>query len=58
MVDQHQVDGLDVTAQSSTWQWVGTMLQNGTPVDQSFRYFTAIIGQKTMSLTAQGVMVQ
>ncbi len=58
MVDQHQVDGLDVTAQSSTWQWVGTMLQNGTPADQSFRYFTAIIGQKTMSLTAQGVMVQ
>lgn len=57
-VDQHQVDGLDVTAQSSTWQWVATTLQNATPADQSFRYFTAIIGQKTMSLTAQGVMVQ
>ena len=57
-VDQHQVDGLDVTAQSSTWQWVATTLQNATPADQSFRYFTAIIGQKTMTLSAQGVMVQ
>jgi hypothetical protein len=57
-IDQHQVDGLDVTAQSSTYQWVSTMAQDATPADQSFRYFTAIIGQKTMSLTAQGVMVQ
>jgi len=57
-VNQHEVDGLDVTAQSSTYQWVSTMAQDATPADQSFRYFTAIIGQKTLSLTAQGTMVQ
>lgn len=51
-VDQHQVDGLDVTAQSSTWQWQATTTNLG------FRWFTVIVGQKTMSLTAQGVMVQ
>jgi hypothetical protein len=51
-VDQHQVDGLDVTAQSSTWQLQSTVTSN------AYRWCTAIIGQKTMSLTAQGVMVQ
>ena len=51
-VDQHQVDGLDVTAQSSTWQWQS----NVTPL--GYRWFTVVVGQKTMSLTAQGVMVQ
>lgn len=52
MLDQHQVDGLDVTAQSSTWQWQSTV------TSAAYRWCTAIIGQKTMSLTAQGVMVQ
>ena len=52
MVDQHQVDGLDVTAQSSTWQWQSTV------TSAAYRWCTAIIGQKTMSLTAQGVLVQ
>lgn len=51
-VDQHQVDGLDVTAQSSTWQLQSTV------TSAAYRWCTAIIGQKTMSLTAQGVMVQ
>lgn len=51
-VDQHQVDGLDVTAQSSTWQIQASV------TDASYRWFTVIVGQKTMSLTAQGVMVQ
>ena len=51
-VDQHQVDGLDVTAQSSTWQWQATTTSLG------YRWFTVIVGQKTMSLTAQGIMVQ
>lgn len=53
-VDQHQVDGLDVTAQSSTWQWVADV----TGVASGYRVFTVIVGQKSMSLTAQGVMVQ
>jgi hypothetical protein len=52
MVDQHQVDGLDVTAQSSTWQWQSVV------TSAAYRWCTAIIGQKTMSLTAQGVLVQ
>jgi len=51
-VDQHQVDGLDVTTQSSTWQLQSTV------TSAAYRWCTAIIGQKTMSLTAQGVMVQ
>jgi hypothetical protein len=53
-IDQHQVDGLDVTAQSSTWQWVADV----TGVATGYRVFTVIVGQKSMSLTAQGVMVQ
>jgi hypothetical protein len=52
MVDQHQVDGLDLTAQSSTWQIQAEV------TSAAYRWFTAVIGQKTMSLTAQGVMVQ
>jgi hypothetical protein len=52
-VDQHQVDGLDVTAQSSTYQVQATLT-----IDAGYRWFTVIVGQKAMSLTAQGVMVQ
>jgi len=51
-VNQHEVDGLDVTAQSSTYQVQATV------TDAAYRWFTVIVGQKTMSLTAQGVMVQ
>ena len=51
-VDQHQVDGLDVTAQSSTWQLQATV------TSAAYRWFSVVVGQKTMSLTAQGVMVQ
>jgi hypothetical protein len=53
-IDQHEIDGLDVTAQSSTWQWVADV----TGVATGYRVFTVIVGQKTMSLTAQGVTVQ
>lgn len=53
-VDQHQVDGLDVTAQSSTWQWVADV----TAAANGYRVFTVIVGQKTLQLTAQGTMVQ
>jgi hypothetical protein len=52
MIDQHQVDGLDVTAQSSTWQLQSTV------TSAAYRWSTAIIGQKTMTLSAQGVLVQ
>lgn len=51
-VYQHDIDGLDVTAQSSTWQWQSVV------TSAAYRWCTAIIGQKTMSLTAQGIMVQ
>jgi hypothetical protein len=53
-IDQHQVDGLDVTSQSSTWQWVADI----TGVATGYRVFTVIVGQKTLQLTAQGAMVQ
>jgi len=52
MINQHEVDGLDLTAQSSTWQIQAEV------TSAAYRWFTAVIGQKTMSLTAQGVMVQ
>lgn len=51
-VDQHQVDGLDVTAQSSTWQVQASV------TSAAYRWFSVVVGQKTMSLTAQGVLVQ
>lgn len=51
-VDQHQVDGLDVTAQSSTWQVQASV------TSAAYRWFSVVVGQKTMSLTAQGVIVQ
>lgn len=51
-INIHEVDGLDVTAQSSTWQIQAEV------TSAAYRWFTAVIGQKTMSLTAQGVMVQ
>lgn len=53
-VNQHEVDGLDVTAQSSTWQWQADV----TGVATGYRVFTVIVGQKTLSLTAQGTIVQ
>jgi len=51
-INIHEVDGLDVTAQSSTWQIQAEV------TSAAYRWFTAVIGQKTMSLSAQGVMVQ
>lgn len=51
-VNQHEVDGLDVTAQSSTYQVQATV------TDAAYRWFTVIVGQKTMTLSAQGVMIQ
>jgi len=51
-LDQHQVDGLDVTAQSSTYQVQAAI------ADAAYRWFTVIVGQKTLSMSSQGMMVQ
>jgi len=51
-INIHEVDGLDVTAQSSTWQIQAEV------TSAAYRWFTAVIGQKTMTLSAQGTMVQ
>jgi hypothetical protein len=51
-VDQHQIDGLDVGSQSSTWQFVGA-----TSADTSFIWITIILGQKMLSITNQGSMI-
>lgn len=50
-VDQHEVDGLDVSAQSSTWQIQATT--TGTPYD----WYTVIVGQKTLSLSNMGSQI-
>jgi len=50
-VDQHEVDGLDVSAQSSTWQIQATT--TGTAYD----WLTAIVGQKTLSLSNMGSQI-
>jgi hypothetical protein len=53
-VDQHEVDGLDVGAQSSTWQIQANVTGGGT----AFNWCTIIIGQKQLSVSNQGSMVQ
>jgi hypothetical protein len=53
-VNQHELDGLDVTTQSSTWQWVADV----TGVATGYRVFTVIVGQKTLQLSAQGTIVR
>lgn len=51
-VDQHMVDGLPVGAQSSTWSILATNT-GGT----ASTYIVCIIGQKTISFTNSGVLV-
>jgi hypothetical protein len=51
-VDQHEIDGLDVGAQSSTWQI------QATTAAASYNWATIIIGQKQLSISNQGSMVQ
>ena len=52
-VNQHEVDGLDVGAQSSTWQIQAT-LTNAT----AYNYVSVIIGQKVLTISNQGSLVQ
>jgi len=51
-VNQHEIDGLDVGAQSSTWQ-----IQATTDA-ASYNWASIIIGQKQLSISNQGSMVQ
>ena len=51
-VDQHQIDGLDVGAQSSTWQI------QATSTAASYNWCTIIVGQKVLTISNQGSMVQ
>jgi hypothetical protein len=53
-VNQHEVDGLDVGAQSSTWQIQANTSGNGT----AFNWCSIIIGQKQLSVSNQGSLVQ
>jgi hypothetical protein len=50
--DQHQVDGLDVGAQSSTWS-----IQAALTASTEYVWITAIVGQKMLTITNQGSMV-
>ena len=52
-VDQHEIDGLDVGAQSSTWQ-----IQANLSPATAYDYVTIIVGQKQLSISNQGSMVQ
>ena len=51
-VNQHEVDGLDVGAQSSTWQI------QATSTAASYNWCSIIIGQKQLSVSNQGSLVQ
>ena len=50
--DQHQIDGLDVGAQSSTWS-----IQAALTASTAYIWITAIVGQKMLTITNQGSMV-
>ena len=53
LLDQTVIDGLDVGNQSSTWQFIGVQSAN-----TSYRYITVIIGQKVITLSSNGSMIQ
>lgn len=53
LLDQTQIDGLDVGTQSSTWSIQAT--QSATT---AYNWITVILGQKMLSLTSSGVMIQ
>ena len=52
-VNQHEIDGLDVGAQSSTWQVQATLSEAA-----NYSWVTVIIGQKQLSISNQGSLVQ
>ncbi len=52
-VDQTEIDGLAVTEAASTWQ-----IQANYSDNQDVTYVTIILGQKTLSLSSSGSLVQ
>ena len=52
-VNQHEIDGLSVVGQSSTWQ-IQANLSGAT----AYNWTTIIVGQKQLSISNQGSMVQ
>lgn len=52
-VDQHEVDGLDVGTQSSTWQ-----VQANLSAATAYNWTSIIIGQKVLTVSNMGSMVQ
>ena len=52
-VNQHEIDGLDVGSQSSTWQVQATLSEAA-----NYTWITVIVGQKVLTITNQGSMVQ
>ena len=50
--DQHQIDGLDVGSQSSTWS-----IQASLTASTAYIWITAIVGQKMLTISNQGSMV-
>jgi hypothetical protein len=53
-INQHEIDGLDVGTQSSTWQIQANVTGAGT----AFNWVTIIVGQKQLTITNQGSMIQ
>jgi hypothetical protein len=53
-VDQTEIDGLAVTEAASTWQIQADFGGNATTIN----YVTIILGQKTLSLSSSGSLVQ
>jgi hypothetical protein len=52
-LDDTQIDGLDVSTRSSVWQ-----IQANLSASTAYTWITAIIGQKQVTFTSSGVMVQ
>jgi hypothetical protein len=52
-VNQHEIDGLDVGTQSSTWQ-----IQATTSAAADFNWVSLIVGQKVLTVSNMGSMVQ
>jgi hypothetical protein len=53
-INQHEIDGLSVMGQSSTWQIQAN--QSGAGV--GYAYVTVIVGQKQLTISNQGSLIQ
>lgn len=52
-VDQHEIDGLSVLGQSSTWQ-----IQANLSAATAYNWTSIIVGQKVLTISNQGSLVQ